>query len=138
MNFAVRNRAIVEEPRGELASRTLAMPANTNPRGDIFGGWIMALMDAAAGMTAAAHADGPVVTVAVSNIVFLQPVKVGDAVCCYTDPIRIGRTSITLNVEVWVSRQGCETRIKVTESEFTFVAVNEDGRPCHIRRAAAV
>ena len=71
-----------------------------------------------------------VVTVAVSNIAFLQPVQVGDAVCCYTDPVRIGRTSITLNVEVWVLRQGRGTRLKVTEAEFIFVAVNENGRPC--------
>jgi acyl-CoA thioesterase YciA len=62
--------------------------------------------------------------------VFLEPVQVGDAVCCYTDPVRIGRTSITLNVEVWVLRQGRGTRLKVTEAEFVFVAVNENGRPC--------
>ncbi len=93
------------EPRGELASRTLAMPADTNPTGDIFGGWIMAMMDGAALMTATSHALGRVVTVAVSNIAFLRPVKVGDAVCCYTDIVRVGRTSLTLSVEVWVLRQ---------------------------------
>lgn len=117
------------EPRGELASRTLAMPADTNPTGDIFGGWIMALMDAAALMTATTHAEGRVVTVAVSNITFLQPAKVGEAVCCYTDVIRIGRTSLTLSVEVWVLRQGQGERVKVTDAEFTFVAVDEAGRP---------
>jgi acyl-CoA thioesterase YciA len=130
MGHAVRKRLASAEPRGDLASRTLAMPANTNPRGDIFGGWIMALMDAAASMTAAPYSDRSVVTVAVSNITFLQPVQVGDAVCCYTDPVRIGRTSITLNVEVWIRRHGREDRVKVTEAEFTFVAVNENGRPC--------
>jgi acyl-CoA thioesterase YciA len=135
MNYSVQKRDIVDEPRGALASRTLAMPANTNPRGDIFGGWIMALMDAAASMTAASHAQDPVVTVAVSNIAFLQPVQAGDAVCCYTDPIRIGQTSITLNVEVWVLRQGRGTRLKVTEAEFIFVAVNENGRPCPLKGA---
>ncbi len=123
-----------DEPRGELASRTLAMPANTNPRGDIFGEWIMALMDAAGAMTAGTYTECFVATVAVSNISFLQPVKVGDAVCCYTDVVRIGRTSITLNVEVWVLRHGIGHRIKVTDAEFTFVALNEDGRPCPIRR----
>jgi acyl-CoA thioesterase YciA len=117
------------EPRGELASRTLAMPADTNPTGDIFGGWIMALMDTAALMTATRHGRGRVVTVAVSKIAFLEPVKVGDAVCCYTDLARIGRTSITLAVEVWVLRQGQGDRIKVTEAEFTFVAVDDGGRP---------
>src|SRR3954470_6772462 len=136
MKHAVHEQVTSKEPQGDLASRTLAMPANTNPRGDIFGGWIMALMDAAASMTAASHAQDPVVTVAVSNIAFLQPVQAGDAVCCYTDPIRIGRTSITLNVEVWVLRQGRGTRLKVTEAEFIFVAVNENGRPCPLRGAS--
>jgi acyl-CoA thioesterase YciA len=116
-------------PKGELASRTLAMPADSNPRGDIFGGWIMALMDAAGKMTATPYASGRVVTVAVSNIVFLAPVHVGDTVCCYTDVKRFGRTSITLDVEVWVRRQGQGERIRVTEAEFTFVAIDEDGRP---------
>ena len=117
------------QPKGELASRTLAMPADSNPRGDIFGGWIMSLMDAAGKMSATPHAGGRVVTVAVSSIAFLQPVHVGDTVCCYTDVKRIGRTSITLDVEVWVLRQGQGERVKVTDAEFTFVAVHEDGRP---------
>ena len=129
MYHALRKPADAPEPRGELASRTLAMPAHTDPKGDIFGGWIMALMDAAGAMTAASYARGFAATVAVSNITFLEPVKVGDAVCCYTDVVRVGKTSITLNVEVWVRRQGRADRFKVTEAEFTFVAVNEDGRP---------
>jgi len=117
------------EPKGELASRTLAMPADSNPKGDIFGGWIMSLMDSAGKMSATPHAGGRVVTVAVSNITFLHPVHVGDTVCCYTDLKRLGRTSITLDVEVWVLRQGQGARIKVTDAEFTFVAVHEDGSP---------
>jgi acyl-CoA thioesterase YciA len=112
------------------------MPADTNARGDIFGGWIMSLMDTAGAMTGTSHADGTVVTVAVSNIVFLEPVKVGDVVCCYTDAIRIGRTLVTLHVEVWVLRQGRGSRIKVTEAEFTLVAVEENGRPRPLRRIA--
>ena len=116
-------------PKGELASRTLAMPADSNPRGDIFGGWIMALMDAAGKMTATPYAGGRVVTVAVSNIAFLAPVHVGDTVCCYTGLKRRGRTSITLDVEVWVLRQGQGDRVKVTEAEFTFVAIDEAGCP---------
>jgi acyl-CoA thioesterase YciA len=118
-----------EEPRGELSARHLAMPADTNPSGSIFGGWIMASMDAAASMTATRLAGGPTATVAVSNMMFMQPVKVGDAVCFYTDVKRVGRSSITLDVEVWVLRQGREERMKVTQAEFTFVAVGEDGRP---------
>ena len=93
-------------PRGELASRMLAMPSHTNPMGNIFGGWIMSVMDAAALMTATKIADGTVVTVFVSNMTFLEPVRVGDAICCYTDTIAIGETSLTLAVEVWVLRQG--------------------------------
>jgi len=116
-------------PPGELAARTLAMPADTNPSGDMFGGWIMSLMDAAGAITATNRAGGRVVTAAVSNIAFLQPVKAGDVVCCYTDIRRIGRSSITLDVEVWVLRQGCGPRIRVTAAEFTYVALDETGRP---------
>jgi acyl-CoA thioesterase YciA len=94
------------EPRGEMASRMLAMPSYTNPMGNIFGGYLMSVMDAAALMTATKIANGTVVTVAVSNMTFLEPVRVGDAICCYTDTIAIGETSITLAVEVWVLRQG--------------------------------
>ena len=117
------------DPKGELASRTLAMPADTNPLGDIFGGWIMSLMDCAGKMSATKVAGGRVVTAAVSNIAFLAPIKVGDTVCCYTDVARVGRTSVTLDVEVWVLRQGQGDRVKVSDAEFTFVAVDADGRP---------
>ena len=117
------------QPRGELAVRTLAMPADTNPSGDIFGGWIMALMDSAGAISATRRAEGRVVTASVGNISFLQPVKVGDVVCCYTEFVKTGRSSMTLGVEVWVLRQGCGPRIKVTAAEFTFVALNEAGRP---------
>ncbi len=116
-------------PRGELASRIMAMPADTNPNGDIFGGWIMSLMDKAGAMTATRLAQGRTVTVAVSNIAFLRPVQVGDTVCCYTDVARVGRTSITLDVEVWVLRHGQGERMKVTAAEFSFVAVDESGQP---------
>ena len=117
------------EARGELAVRTLAMPADTNPAGDIFGGWIMSLMDVAGGITATALAQGRVATVAVTNMTFLRPVKVGDVVCCYTDLARTGRTSLTLRVEAWVLRQRRGDRIKVTAADFTYVALDEDGRP---------
>lgn len=117
------------EPRGELAVRSWAMPADTNPDGDIFGGWIMALMDTAGATTATRLAEGRVATVAVSNIAFLQPVKVGDVVCCYTEILRQGRSSISLGVEVWVLRQGRGERTRVTAAEFTFVAIDEAGHP---------
>jgi acyl-CoA thioesterase YciA len=117
------------EPTGELALRTVAMPADTNPSGDIFGGWIMSLMDLAAGVSAGTRARGRVATAAVSNLTFLQPVKVGDVVCVYTDITRIGRSSITLGVEVWVLRRGQGERVRVTAAEFVLVAVDEAGRP---------
>jgi acyl-CoA thioesterase YciA len=129
MHEAHRTSDISAAPRGELASRVLAMPADTNPKGNIFGGWIMAMMDAAALMTATTRTHGPAVTVAVSNITFLHPVTVGDVLCCYTDVVRVGTTSITLAVEVWVLRQGQGERIKVTDAEFTFVAVTDNGDP---------
>jgi acyl-CoA thioesterase YciA len=117
------------EPAGELALRTLAMPADTNPAGDIFGGWIMSLMDLAAGMSATQHARGRVVTAAVSNLAFLAPVKVGDTVCCYTSLVRTGRTSLTLSVEAWILRWGQRDRIRVTAAEFILVAVDANGKP---------
>lgn len=116
-------------PTGELAVRLLAMPADTNPAGDIFGGYIMSLMDVAGGITAGSVAQGRVATVAVTDMAFLRPVKVGDVICCYTDVARVGRTSLTLLVEVWVLRQRQGGLIKVTSAEFTFVALDEAGKP---------
>lgn len=116
-------------PRGEMAVRTLAMPADTNPAGDIFGGWIMSLMDVAGGITARGWAHSRVVTVAVTDMKFLRPVKVGDVVCVYTDLDRVGRTSVTFRVETWVMRDGRGEQIKVTSADFTYVALDEDGRP---------
>jgi acyl-CoA thioesterase YciA len=126
---------VATQPTGELSLRTVAMPADTNPAGDIFGGWIMSLMDAAGSITATRRAGGRVVTAAVSNISFLQPVKVGDVVCCYTDILRRGRSSMTLCVEVWVLRQGHGNRVKVTAAEFTFVALDETGKPRQLTTA---
>ncbi|CAH2601501.1 acyl-CoA thioesterase [Rhodovastum atsumiense] len=122
------------EPRGELSVRTLAMPADTNPAGDIFGGWIMSLMDVAGGISGARIADGRVVTVRVTDMTFHLPVKVGDVVCCYTDLLRVGTTSLTLRVEAWVLRQRRGERIRVTSAEFTYVALDENGRPRRVKR----
>ena len=118
------------QPVGELALRMVAMPGDTNPAGDIFGGWIMSLMDLAAGTAAAARAKGRTATAAVSHLSFLKPVKVGDVVCVYTRVIRVGRTSMSLAVEAWrLSRGGVGAREKVTAAEFVMVAVDENGRP---------
>src|SRR5246127_1097346 len=105
-------------PRGELSLRTVAMPADTNPAGDIFGGWIMSLMDLAAGIAAGTRAKGRVATAAVSNLSFLQPVKVGDVVCVYTDITKTGRTSLTVGVEAYVLRRNQGERVRVTAAEF--------------------
>lgn len=124
-------------PRGELAIRTPAMPADTNPAGDIFGGWIMSQMDVAGGISAVARAGGRVVTVACTDMSFLKPVKVGDVVCVYCDLARLGRTSLTLHVEAWALRQGQGERIKVTAADFTYVALDEQGKPRPLQAAAA-
>jgi len=116
-------------PRGELSLRTVAMPADTNPAGDIFGGWIMSLMDLAAGVAAGTRAKGRVATAAVSNLSFLQPVRVGDVVCVYTEISKTGRTSITLGVEAYVLRRNLGERVRVTAAEFVLVAVDDHGVP---------
>ena len=116
-------------PKGELTVRIVAMPSDTNPSGDIFGGWIMGLMDVSAGVAARDRAPGRVVTASVSSLSFLQPVKVGDVVCCYTEVVSVGRTSLTLDVEAWVVRDRRANRLKVTEAKFVMVAVDSEGRP---------
>src|SRR6201996_4277399 len=116
-------------PRGELSLRTVAMPADTNPNGDIFGGWIMSLMDLAAGVAAGTRAKGRVATAAVSNLSFLQPVKVGDVVCVYTEITKTGRTSVTVGVEAYVLRRNQGERVRVTNAEFVLVAVDDRGKP---------
>ena len=116
------------EPKGELAIRTLAMPADTNPSGDIFGGWVISQMDIAGGITARNRAQGRVATVAVTGFTFHKPVHVGDVVCCYAGVQKIGKTSITIGIETWVQRpRESEGRFKVTEGVFTFVAIDEKG-----------
>ena len=118
------------EPKGELAIRTWAMPADTNPAGDIFGGWLISQMDIAGGITAGVRARGRVVTVAVTGFTFHKPVKVGDVVCCYADIQKVGKTSITIGIEAWVLRRDePEDRFKATEGVFTFVALDGDGKP---------
>lgn len=117
------------EPRGELAIRTVAMPADTNPNGDIFGGWVLSQMDMAGGMIATRRAHGRVATVAIATMSFHRPVFVGDEVSCYGQITRVGTTSITMTVESWVRRGRGGEFLKVTEGTFTFVAIGEDRRP---------
>ncbi|MCM2474677.1 acyl-CoA thioesterase [Rhizobium sp. CG5] len=116
-------------PTGELTLRTLAMPADANAAGDIFGGWVMAQMDLACGIRAAERASGRVVTAAVQEMAFAMPVKIGDTLCVYTDIARVGRTSITLSVEVWAQRYLTHIMEKVTQATFVMVALDGDGKP---------
>ena len=117
-------------PTSEAELRTVAMPADTNPHGDIFGGWLLSQMDVAGGTHAMARTAGRVATVGVEAMSFHRPVYVGDRVSCHCRTERIGRTSITVHVETWVRRPWsgrASEEIKVTEGTFTFVALGEDG-----------
>lgn len=115
-------------PKGRLSIRTIAMPADTNPHGHIFGGWLMSQMDLAGGMHAFQRAQGRIATVAVAGMEFHQPVFVGDEVSCYTDIEKTGRTSIAIRVEAWVRRRCLEvSQTRVTSAVFTYVAMNDGG-----------
>jgi acyl-CoA thioesterase YciA len=117
------------EPRGDLTVRVAAMPADTNANGDIFGGWVLSQMDVAGGIAAAEHANGRVVTIAIDAMTFIRPVKVGDVLCVYTAVDKVGRTSMKVHVEAWARRRLTHDREKVTDATFTYVAIDEDGRP---------
>lgn len=118
-----------QPPDLEAAIRMIAMPRDANPSGDIFGGWIMSLMDMAGGNVAYQRAGGRVVTVAVNEMTFHVPVNVGDEVSCYATVRGVGRTSIRTWVEVWTRRRAGGPQIKVTEGEFTYVAIDENRKP---------
>jgi len=116
-------------PRGEPALRVIAMPADTNPAGKIFGGWLLSQMDLAGGTAAHHRARGRVATVAIEAMTFHKPVNVGDEVSCYTAIRRVGRTSLTICIETWTRPSEGGQQIKVTEGVFTYVAVDAEGRP---------
>ena len=117
------------EDRGEPAVRTLAMPADTNPSGDIFGGWVLAQMDLAAGIVAGQRAQGRVATAALDGMSFHKPVYVGDLVSCHARVLRVGRSSMAVQVDTFVLRRRTGEEVKVTEGRFTIVAIDEQGRP---------
>ena len=116
------------EPKGVLTIRTLAMPADTNASGDIFGGWVMSQMDIAGAIAAVERVNGRVATVAVEAMTFIAPVKVGDVLCVYATIERIGTTSITIGLEAWVRRRFQPERSKVTDARFVYVALDEKGQ----------
>lgn len=128
-------------PSGNLLLRTLAMPGDTNPAGDIFGGWIMSQMDISGAILAREIAHGRVVTVAVDAMNFLKPVNVGDAVCCYGRCIKVGNTSLKIKLELWVKKDFDSEKARrhlVTEACFTYVAVDSKGKPRSLPDSAAI
>src|SRR5246127_4272357 len=123
-----------EEPSGDLCIRTLAMPADTNANGDIFGGWLLAQMDVGGGVFASKIAKSRTVTVAIEAMNFRKPVYVGDLVSVYGTLVRIGRTSITVHLEAWVTRRKETQTILVTDGNFTYVSIDDQGHPQAINR----
>ena len=125
---------IPSQPNGELVTRTVAMPKDTNPNGDIFGGWLMSQMDLGSGILASKTAKTRVVTAALDGMSFLQPVRVGDTVACYARVESIGRTSMKIPVEVWVQRYMRTEQLLVTRAVFTYVAIDQAGKPVAVQR----
>ena len=116
-------------PRGQLTVRISAMPADTNANGDIFGGWVLSRMDQAGGIAGVERARGRVVTIALDAMKFIRPVRVGDTLEVYTAVESIGRTSMVIQVEAWARRFQTQIHEKVTEANFTFVAIDDNGKP---------
>lgn len=121
-----------DAPQGELVVKTIAMPANTNRYGDMFGGWLVSQMDLGGAVMAHKCSRNRMTTVAIDSMVFIRPVYVGDLVCCYAQIAKRGNTSVTIDIEVWVERFEDHTRHKVTEGLFTFVSIDDNGRPTPI------
>lgn len=133
-HLSEKNPALCE-PTGKLSLRTVAMPADTNANGDIFGGWLVSRMDMAVGIEARLHSRGRVVTVAIDQLVFLERVYVGDTVSCYTELVHVGRTSMKFKVEVWtISFLTHTCPKKAAEGVFTFVAIDDNGKPHPVNR----
>ena len=122
------------EPQGQLCTRTLAMPADTNQNGDIFGGWLLAQMDISGGVFAAKITKTRNVTVAIDAINFRKPVYVGDLVSVFGTLVRVGRTSITVRLEAWVTRRKETQAILVTDGHFTYVSIDDQGKPQPIKQ----
>ena len=122
------------EPHGDVVIRTIAMPADANANGDIFGGWLVSQMDLGGAVLARATAQSRVTTVAIDTMSFLRPVNVGDIVTCYARLLSIGRTSMKIDVEVWVQRFSGSAQLRVTEGKFTYVAIDDTGKPHPVKR----
>lgn len=125
---------VAAAPHGELVIRTIAMPGDTNANGDIFGGWLMSQMDLGGAIHARNVAHSRVTTVAVDGMSFLAPVYVGDIVNCHASLVKVGRTSMKISVEAWVQRASDASLVRVTEGLFTYVAIDDQGRPHPVHR----
>lgn len=126
-----------QPPADSPTIRTIAMPADTNSSGDIFGGWLMSQMDLAAGSVATMTSGGRSATIAVDAMIFHRPVKVGDEVSLYASLVRLGRTSMEIHVDAWRRPREAAHSEKVTEANFTFVALDENGRPVPVKTSAS-
>ncbi len=116
------------QTKGILSLQTLAMPADTNANGDIFGGWLVSQMDLAGGIISKKISRGRAVTVAIKNLEFIAPVKVGDLVSCYVELLKKGNTSIQLAIEVWIEKFDSDETQKAAMGEFVYVAIDEHGK----------
>ena len=116
-------------PKGSLVTRMLAMPANTNAYGDIFGGWILSQMDLGGGIMAQQYSKSRCVTVSIDSVAFLSPVQVGDVLSCYAEVHAVGRSSMKIKIEAWCFSHETLTQHLVTEGHFTFVAIGKDRKP---------
>ncbi|MBR0795514.1 acyl-CoA thioesterase [Bradyrhizobium jicamae] len=125
------------EPQGDLCIRTLAMPADTNANGDIFGGWLLSQMDVGGGVFASKLAKSRTVTVAIEAMNFRKAVYVGDLVSVHANLVRVGRTSVTVHLEAWVLRRREQQSILVTDGNFTYVSIDDQGHPQPIKREGA-
>jgi acyl-CoA thioesterase YciA len=125
---------IINDPKGQLLLQTVAMPADTNANGDIFGGWLVSRMDMAAGIMGRHRAKSRVVTVAIDALTFIKRVFIGDTVTCYGECIKVGRTSMQIKMEVWTLSLQDDVPKKVAEGLFTFVAIDDQGKPHAVER----
>ena len=129
-----RSESAPTEPTGDVVIRTIAMPADANANGDIFGGWLVSQMDLGGAILARGTAHCRVTTVAIDGMAFLRPVNVGDIVTCYARLLSVGRTSMKIDVEVWVQRSSDTPLLRVTEGTFVYVAIDSTGKPQPVKR----
>ena len=126
------------QPKGTLSLQTIAMPSDTNWNGDIFGGWLVSQMDLAGAVTARRRADGRITTIAIDGMVFYHPVHIGDVVSCFTTIEHVGNTSMKIRIEVWETGERRKVPQKFTEGLFTYVAIDDAGKPRPVPAAEAV